>query len=170
MNWIGLANKLTDNGSRQCTCLPLDICCSQAACQPRDYHHDDEEAADGLRLALLMSHIHGHFAESIVWKIYVAFKSKICHRHRHRHRHWHGEIVNRCGSFNLTKCAALAACCWLLAALPSARARCTCPSARPLLTSNPSALAASAKRLLSFWALLLVCSVVCLWSVDLCLI
>lgn len=62
------------------------------------------------RGALLMSHIHGHFAESIVWKIYVAFKSKICHCHCHRQRHRHGEIVNRCGSFNLTKCAALANC------------------------------------------------------------
>jgi len=85
--------------------------------------------------ALLMSHIHGHFAESIVWKIYVAFKSKICHRHRQRHRR--GEIVNRCGSFNLTKCASLASLLSLCGCVTSDLCTCywVCDTPRfPILT------------------------------------
>lgn len=41
-----LANKLTDNGSRQCTYLPLDICCplcSRGAEEPGQHNNDDDD-------------------------------------------------------------------------------------------------------------------------------
>lgn len=46
---LSLANKLTDNGSRQCTYLPLDICCplcSKGAEEPGQHDNDYDDDGD----------------------------------------------------------------------------------------------------------------------------